>query len=200
EAGVVRERVEHARQGMPLVGLRLPVAADDERGRRTEAPDDVLQRLDRDLGAMEVLEDQDDGLAAGDSCQRAREELEYLDAILGLLLLHGGRGPRLAADGRTQLDDLRELGKEGNQVRGEVGKVGAFARGARGIAGPEVVLNELVEALVGEGAGLLDEAAVEDANLARLSQVLQLLEQCSLTDAGLAGHARELAVARQGRV
>ena len=35
EAGVVREGLEHADEGVPLVGLRLAVAADDERRRRT---------------------------------------------------------------------------------------------------------------------------------------------------------------------
>ena len=98
----------------------------------------------------------------------AREELEDLDPVLGLLLLgrHGGRAS-LAADGRAQLADLRELREEGDQVGREIGEVGALGGGAARVAGAEVVLDELAEALVGKGAVLLDEAAVEDADLAR---------------------------------
>ena len=100
----------------------------------------------------------------------------------------------VAADGRAQLADLRELREEGDQVRGEVGEVGALGGGAR-VAGLEVVLDELAEALVGEGPVLLDEAAVEDADLADHGEVLQLLEQARLADAGLARHDGELAFA-----
>ena len=92
EARVVREGLEHADEGMPLVGLGLPVAADDQRRRGPQAPDDVLQGLDRDLRAVQVVEDEDEGLAAGDPRQGPGDELEDLDPVLGLLLL--GRRPR----------------------------------------------------------------------------------------------------------
>ena len=69
---------------------------------------------------------EDERLAAGDAGQRPREELEDLDLVLGLLLLSGGRRTGLAADGRAQLADLRELGKEGDQLRREIGEIGAL--------------------------------------------------------------------------
>ena len=97
EARVVREGLEHPDERMPLVGLRLAVAADDERRRGPQAPDDVLERLDRDLGAVQVVEDQDERLAAGDPRQRPGDELEDLDPVLGLLLLGRDRDARVAA-------------------------------------------------------------------------------------------------------
>src|SRR5712692_6620990 len=155
---------------MALVGLGVTVAADDQGRRRSEPPDDVLQRLDRDLRAMEVLEDQDERLAARDPREGARQKLEDLDAVLGLLLLAGRGRARFAGDGRAQLRDLRQLREKGDQLRREVGKIRALARGGGRIPGPKVVLDELAEALVGESATLFDEAAVEDADLARQGQ------------------------------
>ena len=83
--------------------------------------------FDRDLGAVEVLEDQDERLAAGDPRQRPREQLEDLDPVLDLALRGGQRDARVAADGRAQLGDLRELREEADQVRREVGEVGPLA-------------------------------------------------------------------------
>ena len=139
------------------------------------------------------------GLPAGDAGEGLGNELEDLNSVLGLLLL-GRRGDAgVPADGRAQLADLGELREEGDEVRGEIGEVGALGRGA-GVAGLEVVLDELAEALVGEGAVLLDEAAVEDADLPDHGEVLELLEQARLADAGLAGHDGELGLARDGGV
>ncbi len=66
---------------------------------------------------------------------------------------------------------------------------------AAGVARLEVVLDELAEALVGEGPVLLDEAPVEDADLPDHGEVLELLEQACLADPGLPGHDCELALA-----
>ena len=70
----------------------------------------------------------------------------------------------------------------------------------RGVARPEVVLDELAEALVRERPVLLDEAAVEDAELARDREVLQLLEQARLADARLSGDDGELTLSGDGGV
>src|SRR5262249_3018155 len=72
--------------------------------------------------------------------------------------------------------------------------------GARGVARAEKVLDEVREALVREAAGLLDEWAVEDADLAGRGEVLELLEEPRLADSGLARDDRELAVAGDRRV
>src|SRR5438132_6932524 len=144
---------------------------------------------------MEVLEDQDERFAARDPREGASQKLEDLDAVLGLLLLAGCGRARFTGDGRAQLRDLRQLREKGNQLRREVGKIRALPRGGGRVPGPKVVLDELAEALVREGAGLLNEAAVEDADLARQGQSLQFLEQTGLSDPGLAGHDRELAIA-----
>ncbi len=120
ESRVVGEGVQHLDEGVALVGLGLAVAAHDQRRRRTEAPDDVLEGLDRGLGAVEVVEDQDERLAAPDPRQRPRDELEDLEAVLRLALLRRGGDAGVAADRRAELGDLRELRKEcrGDPPRG----------------------------------------------------------------------------------
>ncbi len=193
--GSSREGLEHADEGMSLVGLGLPVAADDQCRRGTQTADDVLQGLDRDLRPVQVVEDEDERLAAGDPREGSRDELKDLDPVVGLLLLGRGGDARIPGDGRAQLPDFRELREEGDQVRGEVGEVGTFGRGAR-VAGLEIVLDQLAEALVREGPVLLDEAPVEDADLPDDREILELFEQACLSDPGLARHDGELAFAR----
>ena len=200
ETGIVREGVEHADQGVPLVGLGLPVAADDQRRRGPETAHDVLEPLDGDLRAVEVLEDEDERFSAGDPGERPRQQLEDLDAILGLPLFGGGRDPRVAADGRAQVGDLGELGKQRDQVAREVREVDRYGSRGHGLARSEVILDQLAEALVGEGPILLDEAAAQDTDLSRDREVLQLLEEPGLADPRLARHDRELAVPRDGGV
>src|SRR6185503_3242816 len=97
---------------------------------------------------------------------------------------------------RAQLGDLGQEREERQQVRREVGEVGALGRGAAGVAGAEVVLDELAEPLVRERLVLLDETAVENADLPHRDELLQLLEEARLSDAGFARHHRELAVSR----
>jgi hypothetical protein len=150
---------------MSLVGLRLAVAADDQGRCRTQAANDVLERLDRDLGPVKVLQDEDKRLAAGDACERARQKLEDLDPVLGSLFPGGSGGACLAAGGRPQFADLGKLREEGDELRRKVGDVGALGGRTVWVAGPEVVLEQLAESLVGKRAVLLDEAAVEDADL-----------------------------------
>ena len=97
ETRVVGEGVQHPEERMALVDLVLTVAADDEGRGRPQPADDVLQRLDRDLCSVQVLQDEDEGLAAADARQRARQQLEDLDPVLGLALLGGRRELRAAA-------------------------------------------------------------------------------------------------------
>ena len=52
------------------------------RGR--EAPHDVLERFDGLLGAVQLLKDEDDWLALRDAGQRASDQLEDGDLVLGL--------------------------------------------------------------------------------------------------------------------
>ena len=96
EAAVAAEAVEHARERVAIVHLGRAVAADDQRRRRTEAGDDVRERLDRGLGPVQVLEEQDQRPAAGDPRQRPREQLEDLRLVLergGRLRARPGRRP-----------------------------------------------------------------------------------------------------------
>ena len=77
-----------------------------------------------------------------------------------------GRGDAgVAADRRAQLADLGELREERDQVGREVREVGALAEEAPESRDRKVVLDQLAEALVGEGPVLLDEASVQDADL-----------------------------------
>src|SRR5262249_20736957 len=64
----------------------------------------------------------------------------------------------------------------------------------------KVVLDELAEALVGEGPVLLDEAPIQDPDLPDRGEVLQLLEEPRLSDTGLTRDHRELALPADGRV
>ena len=195
EAWIIREGVEHADERMPLVGLGLAVAPDEERRRRAETAHDVLQGLDRDLGGVQVLEDQDERLSGGDSRESPREQLEDLDAIFGFALT-GRSDFRIAAHGRTQLADLRQQREKGEQLRREVGKVGPLGRGAPGVFRLKVVLDELTETLIGEGPVLLDEAAVQDADPADRGELFELLQKPRLADPRLTGQDGELTGAR----
>ena len=69
-----------------------------------------------------------------------------------------------------------------------------------GVLGPEVVLDQLAEALVREGPVLLDEPALEDADLPRAGQARDLLDETGLAGSRLARHDGELAFASHGRV
>ena len=165
-----------------------------------QAADDVLERLDRDLGGVKVLEDQDERLAAGDPRQRPGEQLEDLDPVLGLPLLGRDRDARVAARRRAELADLGEQ-RERDAIRSGARseKSGRSDAEAAGVARTEVVLDELAEALVGEGPVLLDEAPVEDADLADAGEVLELLEQARLADPGLARRRPRTGTRRRSR-
>ncbi len=63
EAAVAAEALEHLGERVAPVHLGRAVAADHERRRRPEAAHDVLQRLDRDLGRVQVLQGEDERLA-----------------------------------------------------------------------------------------------------------------------------------------
>ena len=179
---------------MALLDLRLAVGPDDERRRRSQAPRDVLERLDRELGAVQLLEDEDERLLVAHARERAREELEDRRPVLGLRRANGGvRGCG------SQLTDSRRHRKS-EEVGGEVGEVGARRRARAGVPGSEVVLDQLAETLVREGAVLLDEAALQDADLPGAHEVRELLDEPALPDPRLARHDRELAFPGHRRV
>ena len=196
EARVAAEGLQHLHERMALLDLGLAVRPDDERGRGREAPHDVLERLDGLLGAVQLLEDEDERLPLRDAGQRARDQLEDRDLVLGL---RGAYGTGVGRGG-PELADLAEHGEEREQVAGEVGEVGA-RRGARaGVLAAEVVLDQLAEALVSEGAVLLHEAALEHADLPGAREARELLDEPAFPDPRLARHDGELAFAGDGRV
>ena len=197
EAGVAAERLEHPDEGVPLVDLRLPVGPDDERRRRAEAPDDVLERLDRELRAVQFLEDEEEGPAAADPRERPGDQLEDRDPIFGLPPLGPPPGRRVPR-GRPEIRDLGEDGEEREEVRGEVREVRAGDAGAPRVAGPEVVLDQLAKALVREGAVVLDEPPLEDGDLPGPPERFQLVEEARLPDPRFARHDGELALAGDG--
>src|SRR5207344_1218570 len=108
EARVAAERLEHLDEGVPLVDLGLPVRPDDQRGRRSEAARDVLERLDRELRPVELLQGEEERLSARDPRERARDDLEDRDLVLGLAPVARLDGARVAARRRAQLADLRQ--------------------------------------------------------------------------------------------
>ncbi len=199
EAGISAEGLEHLHEGMPLVDLRLPVRPHDEGRRRAEAPRDVLERLDRKLRPVQLLEGEEKGLASGDSRERTRDELEDRDLVLGLPVA-GLDGSRIAARRGAQLADLGEDREEREEVAREVGEIGAGGFRKARVLRPEIVLDELAEALVRERAVVLDEASRQDADLAGAREALELVHEPALADAGLAGEDDELALARDGGV
>ena len=95
--GSPAERLEHLGERMALVDLGLPVRPDDERRRRAEAARDVLEGLDRELRPVQLLEGEEQRLAARDARQGARDELEDRDLVLGLAPVAGLDRARVAA-------------------------------------------------------------------------------------------------------
>ena len=132
--------------------------------------------------------------------QRARDQLEDRDLVLGLAPVAGLDGSRVAARGGAQLADLREDGEEREEVAREVREVRARGLREARVLRAEVVLDQLAEPLVGEGAVVLDEAPRQDADLARPRESLELLDEAALADARLAREDDELALAREGGV
>ena len=109
------------------------------------------------------------------------------------------RSPWIAARaGGADLGDLVEHREERQQVGREVREVGR--RGARRVLRPEVLLDDLAEALVGEGAVALDGAAVQDPDLSRARELLELVEEARLADPRLAADHHELGLAGEGGV
>ena len=196
ESCVAPEGFEHLHERMALLDLRLAIGAHDERGGGREPPRDVLERLDRKLGAVQLFEDEDERLLVSDARECPREELEDGRPVLGLRRAHRARLRR----GGPQLADFAEDGEEREQIAGEVGEVGA-RRGARaGVLPAEVVLDQLAEPLMSERAILLHEAALQDADLPGAREARQLLDEPALPDSGFARHDRELAFPGHGRM
>src|SRR4029453_8992300 len=108
---------------MAFVDLGLPVAADEERGCRAKAPHDVLKAFDRDLGRVQVLEDEDEGLAGGPAGERPGEQVEYLDPPLDFALAGRECGSRVAARRRPELADLGQQREEREELGREIGDV-----------------------------------------------------------------------------
>ena len=109
-------------------------------------------------------------------------------------------GPRIAARRGAQLADLGENGEEREEVAREVGEIGARGFRKARVLRPEIVLDELAEALVRERAVVLDEAPRQDADLPGAREALELVHEPALADAGLSGEDDELALARDGGV
>jgi len=195
EARVAAEGLEHLDERMSLLQLRLPVRRDDQRGCRSQPPHDVLEGLDRLLGPVQLLQYQHDRPSLSDPGQGSREKLEERDLVVGF------RGVLARLRGRgSELPDLREDGEERDEVRGEIREVRSGRRAASRLLRPEVVLDELAEALVREGAVLLHEPPLEHADLPRTREARELLDEARLADARLAGHDRELTLARDRRM
>ena len=149
------EGLEHLPERLQLVDLGLPVRADDERGSRPEPARNVLEGLDRELRAVELLEREEERLAARDSRERAGDELEDRDLVLGLGSVPGLDRSGVAARRGAQLADLRENGEEREKVARQVREVRARRFRETGVLRAEIVLDELAETLVGEGAVVL---------------------------------------------
>ena len=195
ESRVVGEGVEHSRERVSLVDFRLAVAADEKSRRRPETPDDVLERFDRDLGGVEVLQGQDERLSRRHPRQRPCQQLENLDPIFCFALRRGRCDAGVSARRGAQLADLCQKREERKEVGRDVGEIRALRAGASRIARAEVVLNQFAETLIGERLVLFDEPAVEDTDLAHGDELLQLLEEPRLADPRLSRYDGKLAVA-----
>ena len=122
ETAVALERVEHVRERVVPIDVGRAVSADDQRRRRAEARDHVLQRLDGDVGSVQVFEQKHQRLAASDADERPRQEFKDLGPVLGLARERLGelrvRGRRVA-----NVFDLRQHRKQRHEVGREVGEV-----------------------------------------------------------------------------
>ena len=103
---------------------------------------------------------------------------------------------RAAARGGADLGDLGEDREEWRPGRAR-GPTCPPAACWRSPSVPEVLEDDLEEALVGQAAVLLEEAAVEHAHLPRFREALELVEQPRLADAGVAADEHQLRFARR---
>ena len=91
-------------------------------GVRAEPPHDVLKRLDRHLGAVQVLEDEDQRLPVADARERAREELVRRAVFV---LRPSPRAPAPESARRTGARaDLAQDREERHEISREIGEVG----------------------------------------------------------------------------
>ncbi len=204
EAAVAVEAVEHPNDRVAAVAGRDAVGADDERRRRAETAHDVLERFERDVGVVQVFEQQHEWVPARDARDRAGEQLEDCCAIFeaaqrrAVALRILARVARMAR--RSQIADLGELREEARELGREVREVRQLGRRGRALARAEVLLNHLTEPLVRKRPVLLDESTVQDADAARARESLDLFEQTALAYPGLAADDDELALAGDGGV
>ncbi len=131
---------------------------------------------------------------------RVRAMSSKIAILSSAFAVAGLDGSRIAARRGAQLADLGEDGEEREEVAREVGEIGTGGFRKARVLRPEIVLDELAEALVRERAVVLDEASRKDADLPGAREALELVHEPALADAGLAGEDDELALARDGGV
>src|SRR5207237_5029507 len=143
----------------------------------------------------EVLQYQDERLSRRHPGQGPRQQFEDLDPIFRFALRRRRCDAGVPARRGAQLADFGQKGEEREEVGRDVREIRALRGGASRVARAEVVLNQFAETLVRERLVLLDEPAVEDADLAHGDELLQLLEEPRLADPRLSRYDGKLAVA-----
>ena len=132
-----RERTEHDRQRptfplepldqpierVPRVGLCRAVGPDDQYRRRTQAPNEVLERFEGNFSRVQVLETAGrEGRSARDARQRPGQQLEDLVRLSE----HAAplTGQRAASRRRADFGDLAEHGKQSHELGRQVRQIG----------------------------------------------------------------------------
>ena len=172
------------------------VAAEHEGRGRPEAAHDVLQRLQRDLGRVQVLHVRTRGLPPRSASACGRAARRPASGSRPRRAAARGCAPPLAASRISTISV--SIGKRARRSGARSEK--SAGGGASRVPGSGSTPGWLAEALVGEGAVPLDRAAVQHPDAARPGEALDLVEEARLADPGLARHDHELALARHRRV
>ena len=203
EARIAGETFEETAEGMTAGRFGGPPGADHQQGGGAEAAQEVLQGFEGNLAGVQVFEQENQRFAGGETAKGARQQLEDITRLGGAFFRQGGAhvgGGTRAVERGAQLGDLGEHGEKGDEVGGEVDQVGFFEAVRGGFAGAEKVLDQLTEALVGQGGGPVGKTAVQHAQLAGPGEGFELLQEAGFAGTGFAADHHALAFPSEGRL
>src|SRR5262249_51174644 len=84
KAAITLKTTEHAGNTMPLVDLRCSIRSRDHGWGRAKAANHILQRIQRNVSIVKVLEENQQWFAGADADKRAGQQIKNIGAILDL--------------------------------------------------------------------------------------------------------------------
>jgi hypothetical protein len=123
EVSIALEALDHRGERVTAADLLRSEGADDQGRGGPETAHDVAQRLDGDVGAVQVLQQQHEGLPGLDADEGARQELEDLGAVLGLARFACRRRRRVTSRSDPERIDLAERREQGQEIGGQIREI-----------------------------------------------------------------------------